>query len=331
MAGIKILGTGSYLPGKVATNEDFTKFLDTSDEWIKTRTGIEERRCSEGEPTWYMAIEASKKAIEMAGVDPMDIGLIISTSVTPDYITPSVACLIQRELKNIESMAIDINCACSGFTYGIDMAKRYLQTDRTLKYVLVVGAENLTKIVDYKDRSTCILFGDGAAAAVIEYADTLYTSHLGADGSGGKYLYAHYFPPANAFIGENRRIIESGIPEEGGHYLRQDGRSVYKFAVQALPLAVRKAAEKIDLSLDKIDVFVPHQANTRIIETAAENLGVSMDKFYLVLNKYGNTSSASIPLAFDEAVRNGRIKRGDIVCFVGFGGGLTYGAAIFEF
>lgn len=331
MAGIKILGTGSYLPPKIASNEDFTKFLDTSDEWITTRTGIKERRVSTGEPTWYMATQASLEAIKAAGINVSDIGLIIVTSVSPDYQTPSSACIVQSKLGARGCMAIDINCACSAFAYGVDMAKRYLQSDRTLKYVLVISAENLTRLIDYKDRSTCILFGDGASAVVMEYSDNMYTSHLGADGDGGKYLYAKHFPPMNAFMPENPENYEIDIPKSDDYFLHQDGREVYKFAIKALPMAVRKAAEKINLDINDIDVFVPHQANVRIIQTAADNLGVSMDKFYLVIEKFGNTSSASIPLAFDEAVRTGRIKRGDKVCFVGFGAGLTYGAVIFEY
>ena len=331
MSGIKIKGTGSYLPSKIADNNSFTAFLDTSDEWITTRTGIKERRVSSGEPTWFMAKEASLKAIEAAGIDPSDIGIIISTSVTHDYITPSCACMVQNEINAVNSMAIDINCACAGFAYGFDMAKRYLETDREIKYALVVSAENLTKLVDYTDRSTCVLFGDGASAAIIEYSDTLYSSHMGAVGSGGKFLYAEGLPPANAFMPEEKEHYDCPIPKADNHYLHQDGREVYKFAIKALPLAVTEAARKINFDVKDVDVFIPHQANVRIIQTAAENLGVSMDKFYLVIEKYGNTSSASIPLAFDEAVRNGTVKRGDKVCFVGFGAGLTYGAAIFEY
>jgi len=242
-----------------------------------------------------------------------------------------MACMIQRELGAVNAMTIDVNCACAGCVYGIDMAKRYLQTDNDIKYALVVANENLTKITDYTDRSTCVLFGDGAAAIVMERADdVLYSSFLGADGTGAKFLFARSLPPANAFMtGEGR--VDDGFPESNAHYLYQDGREVYKFATKALPNALTKAAEKIDFDLNTLDHIIPHQANVRIIETAAKNLGISMDKFIINLDKHANTSSASIPIALDEAVKDGRIKKGDKVGLVGFGAGLTYGAIIFEF
>ena len=239
--------------------------------------------------------------------------------------------MIQREIGAVNAMTIDVNCACAGCVYAIDMAKRYLQTDENMKYALVVANENLTKITDYTDRSTCVLFGDGAAALVIERAEnSLYSSFLGADGTGAKYLFARSIPPANAFM-TGAGKVDDGFPESNSHYLYQDGREVYKFATKALPSALTKAAEKIDFDLNELDVIIPHQANVRIIETAAKNLGISMDKFVVNLDKHANTSSASIPIALDEAVRSGRIKRGDKVGFVGFGAGLTFGAIIFEF
>ncbi|MBE6837130.1 MAG: ketoacyl-ACP synthase III [Ruminococcus sp.] len=331
MTGIKILGTGKYVPELTVTNEDFTTLVETSDEWISTRTGIKTRHMSGGEPTWYLAAEASKKAIGNAGINAQDIGLIIVTTITGDFYTPSCACMVQRELNAIGSMAIDVNCACSGFAYGFDMAKRYLQTDDNLKYALVVSAEELSKITDFSDRATCVLFGDGAAAVVLEkQEDTLYTSYLGADGSGAKFLMAKNIKELSPFVKEKIEI-EDGMPEGNGSYIYQDGREVYKFATKILPHAVSEACKKIDFDVSQLDVIVPHQANVRIIETAAKNLGVSMDKFYLNLESFGNTSSASIPLAFCEAVENGKIRRGDKVCFVGFGAGLTYACAIFEY
>ncbi len=331
MPGIRILGTGSYQPQKKVVNEDFTSFIETSDEWITTRTGMKERFVSNGEPTWFMGSQAAKEAIASAGISPEDIGIIIDTSVSPDYYTPSMSCMVQREIGAVNAMTIDVNCACAGCVYAIDMAKRYLQTDENMKYALVVANENLTKITDYTDRSTCVLFGDGAAAVVIERADDgLYSSYLGADGNGAKYLFARSIPPANAFMtGEGR--VDDGFPESNSHYLYQDGREVYKFATKALPNALTKAAEKIDFDLNELDVIIPHQANVRIIETAAKNLGVSMEKFFVNLDKHANTSSASIPIALDEALKAGKIKKGDKVGLVGFGAGLTFGAIIFEF
>ena len=331
MKGIKILGTGGYLPKRKITNEDFTKIVDTSDEWIKTRTGMSERYVSDGEPTWYMGLSAAQEAIKAAGISVEDIGVIIDSSVSPDYYTPSMSCVIQGKLGAVNAMTIDVNCACAGCVYAIDMAKRYLQTDENIKYALVIANENLTKITDYSDRSTCVLFGDGAAAMVIERCDdTIYSSFLGADGTGAKYLFARSIPPANAFMTGDGKVDDE-FPESNSHYLYQDGREVYKFATKALPNALLKAAEKINFDLNDLDVIIPHQANVRIIETAAKNLGISMDKFVINLDKHANTSSASIPIALDEAVRSGRIKKGDKVGFVGFGAGLTFGAIIFEY
>jgi len=311
-------------------NDDFAKIVETSDEWIYTRTGMKKRHLSQGEPTWFMASEAAKKAIEAAGISANEIDLIVHSSVTPDYFTPSVACMLQRELGINECIAFDINAACSGFVYGMDAARRYLATG-DVKNALIVGAENLSKITDYTDRGSCILFGDGAGACVITASDALYSSHMGADGAGAKFMVSRSYPPANAFMPENPVKHDDGIPESNSHYLYMDGKEVYKFAIKALPLAVNKALEKTDLTIEDISVIIPHQANIRIIETAAQRLGVTMDKMMVNIEEYGNTSSASIILAFDEAIRDGRIKRGDKVCLVGFGAGLTYGAVIFEY
>ena len=331
MSGIKIKGTGMYAPEKIVSNTDFAKIVETSDEWIKTRTGMNKRHVSEGQPTWYMGTKAVQDAIRKSGIDIKDIGLIVCTSATPDYYTPSMSCIIQREIGATESMTIDINCACAGFIYGIDMARRYLVTDENIKYAVVVSSENLTKLTDYSDRSTCVLFGDGAAACILELSkDSLYTSHLGAEGEGAKFLFARSILPDNAFMPKERKEYPDGFPESNSHYLYQNGKEVYKFAIRAFPDAINKALEKVGMSMDDIDLIIPHQANIRIIETAAQRLNVSMDKMYINIEKYGNTSSATIPLALNEAMENGRIKKGDKVCLVGFGAGLTYGAVIFE-
>lgn len=331
MFGINIIGTGSYTPKKKVVNEDYTAFIETSDEWIRTRTGMSERYVSDGEPTWYMGSMAAKQAVEAAGIDVSEIGLILDTSVSADYYTPSMACMIQRELKAENAMAIDINCACSGFVYAVDMAKRYLQTDDDIKYVLVVSNENLTKITDYTDRSSCVLFADGAAAAVIARGgDKLYSSYCGSDGNGAQFLFARSIPPANAFM-TGDGYVDDGFTKTDKHYLVQDGKEVYKFATKALPLAMKKASERIGFDLSELDWVVPHQANIRIIETAAKNSDLPMDKFIINIDKHANTSSATIPIAFDEAVRSGIIRKGDKICFVGFGAGLTFGAVIFEY
>ncbi len=332
LMGVNILGTGSYSPVNTVTNEMMSKIVETSDEWIITRTGIRERRMSNGEPTWYMGAQAAKNAISDAGIESSQIGLIIDATITADFHTPSMACLIQREIGATGSACMDIGAACSGFVYGMDVAMRYLMTDDSLKYVLVVANENLSRITNFEDRTTCVLFGDGAAAVVLEKSDKMFTSWLSADGNGAKFLYCKGDAASNAFMTEDRFTVEDGTDPNITHkYIVQDGKEVYKFATKALATAASNAAAKIELPVEDIDVFVPHQANVRIIETAAKNLGVPMDKFVVTLDKHGNTSSASIPIAFDEAVHSGRIKRGDKVCMVGFGAGLTLGSVIFEY
>lgn len=331
MTGVKIIGVGKCVPEKIATNDDFSKIVETNDEWITTRTGIKKRHISNGEPTWHLGAEAAKEAVENAGIPAADIGLIIVTTITNDYVTPSVSCIIQRELGAIGSMAIDVNCACSGFVYAFDMAKRYLQTDENLKYALVVSTEELSKITDYTDRATCVLFGDGAAAVVLERReDTVYSSYLGADGNGAKYLLAKSYESHTPFS-DGKNVIEDEMPKRENHYLFQDGREVYKFATKVLPHACEKSCEALGITPNELDCIIPHQANKRIIETAAKNLSLPLDKFFLNLEEYGNTSSASVPLALYDAVTSGAVKHGDKVCIVGFGAGLTYGSVVFEY
>lgn len=327
--GINILGMGSYLPEQVLTNDDFKKFVDTNDEWIRTRTGIHSRHMSGWEPVWYMAEQAAREAISRAGIDPGDIGLVICTTVTPDFLTPSTASIIQYELGIENAAAFDLNAACSGFVYMLDTARRFLETDGSMKYALIVSSEALSRFVDYDDRGTCILFGDGAAAAVIEKSDKLYSSYLSSDGSGARKLFAR-----NCLVAPQIKVdsdFDDGFPEKPRHQLYQDGREVYKFAVKALPRAFRNAAEKIGVTSEDIDWFIPHQANIRIIETASKNLGVSTDKFIVTVDHHGNTSSASIPLALAEALDKGTVKRGQKLALVGFGAGLTCGSVIIEY
>lgn len=321
---------GSYSPSLCVTNDDMAKIVDTSDEWITTRTGIKSRRLVNGEPTWEMGLKAAEEAVKNSGIDPLDIGLIIDTTITNDFFTPSVACVIQDKIGASNAAAYDLNAACSGFVYAVDAAKRYLQTDPDMKYVLVVANETLSRVTDYTDRSTCVLFGDGAAAAVIGRSEKLFTSFIGADGSGAHFLYAKSHKVRHPMRTAEDHI-DSGEFAAGTTYLVQDGKEVYKFATKALPMAARKAAEKIGLDLNTVDWFVPHQANIRIIETAAKNLGVSMDKFIVNIADRGNTSSASIPIALSEAIADGRVKKGDRLCLVGFGAGLTMGCVILEY
>lgn len=335
--GIHILGTGSYTPPCTLTNADLANMVETNDEWIRTRTGISVRHVSDGEPTWYMGAEAAKQAIAEAGIDPAEIGLVIDTTITGEYCTPSMSCIVQRETGAVNAACFDLNAACSGFVYAMDTAHRFLMTDRTMKYALVVANESLSKITNYSDRSSCILFGDGAAAAVVEYApDALYTSHLGADGTGAKFLYAHSALPHSPFVKQERFDAlsdkEMNVRQENWEYtMLQDGKEVYRFATHALEKAARTAAEKIGFDLNELDKVVPHQANMRIIETAMKYLKQPMEKAVVNIDHHGNTSSASIPIALDEGIRSGQIQRGDKICLVGFGAGLTYAAIIMEY
>ena len=327
--GINIISTGSYTPSQSITNDDIAKFVETNDEWIRTRTGISSRHISGWEPTWYMGAEACKKAIEKSGINPEDIGLVICSTITNDFHTPSLASIIQHEVGAVNAACFDIGAACTGFIYALDTARRFLETDDNMKYALVVASENLSRITDFTDRNTCILFGDGASAVIVEKSDKLYSSYLASDGSGARVLFARALNRKEEFADET--VFDDGFADPKMHALVQNGKEVYKFATKALPKAVECAVEKIGMTSDEIDFIIPHQANLRIIETAAKNMGVSMDKMIVTLGHNGNTSSASVPLAFDEAIDNGLLKRGDKICMVGFGAGLTYGAIITEY
>ena len=327
--GVNILGMGRYVPEQVLTNDDFTRFVETNDEWISTRTGIKQRPMAGWEPTWYMGKQASLRAVEASGIDPADIGLVISCTATSDFHTPSMSSVIQHEVGAVNAAAFDMNAACSGFVYALDTARRFLETDDSLKYVLIVANEALSRFLDFTDRSSCILFGDGAAAVVVEKSGKLFSSALCSEGSGASYLCARAMQVAPEVAQESD--FEDPFPQMPLHKLYQNGKEVYKFAVQALPRSFELAAEKINITKDDIDWFVPHQANIRIIETAAKKLGAPMEKFIVTLDHYGNTSSASIPLALCEAIEKGMIKRGQKLALIGFGAGLTYGGIILEY
>lgn len=327
--GINILGMGTYVPEQKLVNDDFKKFVDTNDEWIRTRTGIVERHMAGWEPVWYMGKMAALAALEKSGVKPEEIGLVICTTVTSDFLTPSMASIIQYEIGAENAAAFDQNAACSGFVYAMDTARRFLATDDSLKYVLVVSSEATSRFCDFTDRQTCILFGDGAAAVVVEKSDKMFSSFLGSDGSGARVLFAKNLYPAKEVKLESD--FNDGFPEKAMHMLYQNGRTVYKFATQALPNAFENAAGKIGVTKDDIDWFIPHQANVRIIETAAKKLGADMDKFIITLDRFGNTSSASIPLALNAGIEDGRIRRGEKLALIGFGAGLTYGGIIMEY
>ncbi|MCT1904015.1 beta-ketoacyl-ACP synthase III [Oceanobacillus sojae] len=303
---IGILGTGHYLPTNVVTNNDLEKIVDTNDEWIRTRTGILERRLATDDiDTSDMAYHASVEALKEADVKAEDIDLILVATVTPDTAFPSIACLIQDRLGAVNAAAMDIGAACAGFMYGVITANQFIAAG-TYKNVLVVGTEKLSKITDWTDRSTCVLFGDGAGAAVIGEVSEgkgILSFELGANGAGGKELY----------LNKEDHII-------------MNGREVFKFAVRQMPESTINVVEKIGLSREDVDYLVPHQANIRIMEAARERLGISEDKMAKTIERFGNNSSASIPMALSEAVKEGKIKDNDLIVLVGFGGGLTWGA-----
>ncbi len=329
MIGIKLLGAGMYLPPKIVDNEDFTKIVDTSDEWITKRTGIKRRHLSEGEYTWSMGLKAAKNAIENAKINPLDIDMIIATTVSADFAFPSVSNIIQGKLEAKNAFGIDISCACAGFVYGLDMASRYIATNDDVKTVLIVSPENVTKTVDYSDRSTCVLFGDGAGAVVVTAGGEPLYSYLGTDGTGAELLYAHLYPASNGFTdSEKAKENQKAFPNETGRYMYMDGPEVYKFAIKAMPEAMEKACKKAGIKPSDLDLIIPHQANIRIIDTAIKNLGVDKEKVYVNIKETGNISAACIPVCLSQLIEQGKLKPGQKVGMVGFGAGLIYGAAV---
>ncbi|WP_047383986.1 beta-ketoacyl-ACP synthase III [Cetobacterium sp. ZWU0022] len=325
LKNVGIIGLGTYVPENVMTNFDFEKIIDTTDEWIRTRTGIEERRfANETQATSDLGAEAAKVALEKAGVPVEDIDMIILATTTPDYPIQSTACVVQELIGAVNAAAVDINAACSGFVYALTMAKALVVSGMNKK-VLVIGAEVLSKCVDMQDRNTCVLFGDGAAAAVVAEVEDGYgmiSQFLGAEADVKGALRT----PA----GGTRKPLSQEVLEERSNFLQMKGQDVFKFAVKALPKATLEALEAAGLTPSDLDMVFPHQANSRIIEAASKRLEIPMEKFYLNLNKYGNTSSASIGLALGEALEKGLVKKGDTIALTGFGAGLTYASMILK-
>lgn len=318
----KVSGVGSCVPDKVLSNQDLEKMVDTSDEWITTRTGIKERRiASPQETTSALALEAARRALQMAQVDPRELDLIVVATVTPDMFFPATACLLQRELGAPQAACFDLEAGCTGFVYALVVAEKYLIGGGGEK-ALVVGAETLSKIVDWEDRATCVLFGDGAGACVLEKTDRpgLIASYLGSDGEGAHLLE---LPAGGSRIPASRESVEKRL-----HYIKMNGNEVFKFAVRIMEEASREVTKRAGVGLEEVALFVPHQANIRIIDSAARRLKIPQEKIFVNVHKYGNTSSASIPIALDEAYREGKIKEGDLVLLVGFGAGLTWGSAL---
>lgn len=323
MNRVEIIGTGSYLPENVVTNDDLNKVVDTSDEWIKTRTGIRQRRISKGEGTSEMASKAALKAIENSGVSADEIDFIITATATPDDFIPSTACIVQKNIGAVNATCFDISAACSGFIYAMDIGTQFIKSGRA-KTILIIGAETLSKILDWKDRSTCILFGDGAAAAILRKGDrnNVLSVLTGSNGFLGDALVCEALPVNNPYIeGEVKKTFS---------VVKMDGKEIFRFAVKIMEKVIKELLKQTESSIDEVKCIVPHQANLRIIEAASKRLNVSADKFYVNLDKYGNTSAASVGIAFDEVMKKCDLKKGDKIILVGFGGGLTYGGVFIQ-
>lgn len=318
-----ILGTGFYVPEKIMTNADLEKIVETSDEWIVERTGIKERRIAEdNQPMSDLALRAAKAALADAGVAAEDLDLIIVATLTSDRIIPSTACMIQNLLGAKHAAAFDLSAACSGFAYAASVAAQFIETG-AYKKALVIGAETLSKYINWEDRNTCVLFGDGAGAAVLGQVEEGYgilSFDLGSDGSGGDAIQ---IPSSGSLMPVSKESIDQKL-----NLIHMNGRDVFKFAVKAMGKTIKNSLAKIDMPQEKIDWLVPHQANIRIIESAAKRLSMPMDKVIVNIHKYGNMSAACIPIALAEAAAAKRFKKGDIIALSGFGAGLTWASCI---
>ncbi len=320
-----IIGWGMYAPPSIVTNDDLAKKMDTTDAWIRERTGIAQRHvASEKESTAAMAIYAARAAIERANINPMEIDLVIVATVTPEYPFPATACLVQSAIGAERAGAFDLEAGCSGFVYGLAMAAGMIRSEM-YNTILVIGVETLSRIVDWNDRATAVLFGDGAGAAIVRASEKpggVMATVLGADGSGGELLI---LPAGGARHPVGPETVLSKM-----HYVRMNGREVYRFATRVMAEAAHIVVKRAGWSLEQIDLFIPHQANARIIESAAKALKLASDKVFVNLQNYGNTSAASIPIALCEAVDAGKVKPGDRLVLVGFGAGLTWAACAIQ-
>ncbi len=319
-----IVGWGKYVPPNIMTNDELAKKVDTSDAWIRERTGIAERRIATKETTASMALYAAQEALEVADVNPKDVDLIIVATSTPEYIFPATASVVQDQLGASNAGGFDLSAACSGFVYGLTVGASMIRSG-TYNNVLVIGSETFSKLLNWKDRGTCILFGDGAGAVLLQGSDEyggVLSTVLGSDGSGGELLDV----PAGG--SKNPTSIETVMANM--HFVRMNGREVYRFATRIMVDATKQALQKANLSVDDLDLLIPHQANVRIIDYAAKTLSLPQSKVFVNLEKYGNTSAASIPLALVEAIESKRVNRGDHLVFVGFGGGLSWGSCAVE-
>ena len=320
-----IRSVGSYVPEKVLTNADLAKIVDTSDEWITSRTGIRERRiAADDQFTSHLAANAANKALKKGGVTPLEVDLIIVATITPDMLFPSTACLVQERIGAKNAAAFDLEAACSGFIYALEIGQQFIMS-QTYDTVLVIGAEKLSTIIDWKDRNTCVLFGDGAGAAVLQnlpHSHGLLTSAMGSDGNKGRLLC---MPGGGSQIPATVDSVSRRL-----HFLRMDGRETFKNAVNAMCSAAKKVLNRCRLHISQIKLVIPHQANKRIIAAVGDRLKAKEEQIFVNLDKYGNTSAASVAIALDEAEESGRLERGDLLLIVVFGAGLTWGAAVIE-
>jgi 3-oxoacyl-[acyl-carrier-protein] synthase-3 len=320
-----IVGWGMSVPKKVMTNDDWAQLVDTSDEWIRTRTGVTERRVvGEGESTMTLALDAARQALDVAQLSPAQLDLIVVASVTPEHAFPATACLVQDRLGATNAAAFDLSAGCSGFIYGLSVAADFIRAGSG-RHVLIVGSETLTRIIDWSDRATCVLFGDGAGAVVVsgsEMPGGILSAVLGSDGSGGDLLI---LPAGGSKLPVSHETLDNHL-----HYLQMNGREVFKFATRIMDKAARLACQKANVGLEEIELLVPHQANDRIIQAAARSLKMPEDRVFVNVNRYGNTSTASIPMALCEAIQSGRVRRNDHLVLVGFGAGLTWGAMVIQ-
>lgn len=324
----KIIGTGSYVPEKILTNNDLAQFVETTDEWVRERTGVEERHVMQDETTADMAVKAAEKAVAAAGISAEEIDMIIVSSVSSNLILPNTACFVQEAIGAVNASCFDVNTACTGFMTAYNTVQSYINTG-LIETALIIGAEGLSRIVDWSDRGTCILFGDGAGAAVIKKDETaVFDTVMHADGSKGKALTCE-----NGYASRKRLFDTEQNDTEIRDltYVDMDGQEVFRFAVKQVPMCINELLEKMAITEKDVDLFLLHQANRRIIESVAKRIGTTMDKVPMNIMKYGNTSSACIPILLDELVREDRIKKGDRVVMSGFGAGLTWSATYMVF
>ena len=320
-----MIGTGSYVPERILTNSELAGMVDTSDEWITTRTGIRERHiAAPGEVTSDLGVKAAQRAMQKAGVEAGDIDLIVVATITPDMPFPSTACFVQEKLKAFKAVCFDVQAACSGFIYGLEIARQFVASG-TADTALVIGSEKLSCITDWQDRSTCVLFGDGAGAAVIRSRPGSRGIFATSIASDGRLTHLLNLPGGGSIHPTSPQTVKDRL-----HYLKMTGKEVFKYAVNSMLDAANETLKKASMTINDVDLIIPHQANMRIVQAIGDRLGAPVEKYFLNLERYGNMSAASVPVALDEAVQQGVLKRHDVVLLVAFGGGFTRGATLLE-